>query len=206
MGVQRLLLQEERRRVSDRSFPAGAEVDLGHQGHVHVIAPHSGREFRRPDPSRPDRLPARSENAGDLERARDRADRDQSDARARAWPIRHSLRPRIWARLKGDAKAKTGGGRRPHRAAARAWRQLRHQGPVARLEGLLPGLCARRRALDGRSAFQPGRRRDHLLRRHRDGRLAAHQGRHHQGRRRRNTASRIPCSSRRRSRRTTRTT
>jgi acetamidase/formamidase len=32
--------------------------------------------------------------------------------------------------------------RRPHGAAARARRQLRHQGSVARLEDLLPGLCA----------------------------------------------------------------
>ena len=36
VGLQRLLLQEERRRLPDRSLPAGAEVDLGHQGHLHV--------------------------------------------------------------------------------------------------------------------------------------------------------------------------
>ena len=33
VGLQRLLLQEEWRRLSDRPFPAGAEVDLGHFGH-----------------------------------------------------------------------------------------------------------------------------------------------------------------------------
>jgi acetamidase/formamidase len=36
------------------------------------------------------------------------------------------------------------GRRRAHRAAARARRQLRHQGPVARLQGVLPGLRRRR--------------------------------------------------------------
>ena len=94
---------------------------------------------------------------------------------------------------------------RAHRAAARTWRQLRHQGPVARLEDLFPGLCAGRRALDGRPALQPGRRRDHLLRRHRDGGLAASQGRHHQGRRAEIRHQESRSSSRRRSRRTTRT-
>jgi hypothetical protein len=43
-----------------------------------------------------------------------------------------------------------------HGAAARARRQLRHQGPLARFENLLPGLCARRRVVDGRSAFHQG--------------------------------------------------
>ena len=77
LGFQRLLLQAERRRLPDRPLPAGAEVDLGHQGPLHLVAPHSRREFCGPDPSRPDRLPARSENARDLESARDRADRDR---------------------------------------------------------------------------------------------------------------------------------
>ena len=44
-----------------------------------------------------------------------------------------------------------------HRAAARAWRQLRHQEPVARLENLFPRLCQRRRALDGRHPLVAGR-------------------------------------------------
>jgi formamidase len=47
-------------------------------------------------------------------------------------------------------------GRRPHRAAARARRQLRHQGSLARLEDLFPGLCDGSRPLHGRPAFQPG--------------------------------------------------
>ena len=81
---------------------------------------------------------------------------------------------------------------RPHRAAARAWRQLRHQGSVARLEDLLPGLCAGRRPLDGRPALQPGRRRDHLLRRDRNGRLAASSRSTSSRTASPNTASRIP--------------
>ena len=187
-----------------RSFPAGAEIDLGYQGPLHVVAPRARRELRRPDPSRPDRLPARSEDAGDLERARGRAHRHQSDPRAAArQPAFRGDRacgPRQRRRQGQDRRR-----RRPHRAAARAWRQLRHQGSVARLEDLLPGLCEGRRSFDGRSALQPGRRRDHLLRRHRDGRLAASQGRPHQGRHGQIRHQESRSSSRRRSRRTTRT-
>ena len=84
-------------------------------------------------------------------------------------------------RAKGDVEKQDRRRGRPHGAAARARRQLRHQGSVARLEDLLPGLCEGRRPLHGRPALQPGRRRDHLLRRHRDGGLAAPQGRAHQG-------------------------
>ncbi|MGY4283604.1 hypothetical protein ACVWXO_002824 [Bradyrhizobium sp. LM2.7] len=69
VGLQRLLFQAERRRLSHRPFPAGAEVDLGHQGPLHLVAPHPGRQLRRPDPSRPDRLSARSEDAGHVEQA-----------------------------------------------------------------------------------------------------------------------------------------
>jgi len=59
---------------------------------------------------------------------------------------------------------------RAHRAAARARRQLRHQGisradrrSISRSTSKAPGS-------PWRPALQPGRRRDHLLRRHRDGR------------------------------------
>ena len=204
-GFNGFFSKQERRRLPDRPFPAGAEVDLGHQGPLHLVAPHSRRELRGPDPSRPDRLSARSETAGDLERARDRADRDQSDPRAAALPIRRSPPTAHAGQRQGRRQGQGRRRGRPHRAAARAWRQLRHQGSVARLEDLFPGLCAGRRALDGRSALQPGRRRDHLLRRHRNGRLAAHQGRHHQGRRRQIRHQESRSSSRRRSRRTTRT-
>ncbi len=204
LGLQRLLLQTKWRRLPDRSFPAGAEIDLGHQGPLHVVASHSRRELRRSDPSRPDRLSARSEIAGHLERTRECADRDQSDPRT--GPCQSTLRgDRSRRPCQGRRQGQGRRGRCPHRAAARAWRQLRHQGPVARLEDLLPGLCAGRRSLDGRSALQPGRRRNHLLRCDRNGRLAAPEGRYHQGRGGQSTASRIPCSSRRRSRRTTRT-
>ncbi len=136
--------------------------------------------------------------------ARERADRDQPDPGA--GPRQSAVRP--------DRACRPGQGRRqgqdrrrgrPHRAAARAWRQLRHQGSVARFESIFPGLCARRRPFDGRPAFQPGRRRNHLLRRDRDGRLAAHQGRSHQGWRRQIRHQESRCSSRRRSRRTTTT-
>jgi formamidase len=80
---------------------------------------------------------------------------------------------------KGDAKAKVGA------EGARTVPPREHGGgPVARFENLLPGLCAGRRSLDGRPALQPGRRRNHLLWRDRDGRLATSEGGYHQGWRR----------------------
>ena len=58
VGVQRLLLEEERRRLPDRSLPAGAEVDLGFPRHVHLVTPCAGRELRGAHSSRADRLSA----------------------------------------------------------------------------------------------------------------------------------------------------
>ncbi len=52
LGLQRLLLQAERRRLPDRPFPPGAEVDLGYFRHVHPFAPRARREICRVDPSR----------------------------------------------------------------------------------------------------------------------------------------------------------
>jgi acetamidase/formamidase len=48
----------------------GAEVDLGLPRHVHQVAPRAGRELRRPDPPRPDRLPAGPQDAGEVEPVR----------------------------------------------------------------------------------------------------------------------------------------
>ena len=77
------------------TFPAGAEVDLGLEWHVHLLAACPRRQFRRPDPSRPDRLSAR-QTARDLERPRSRADRDRPDtcAGSRQPAV---VRQRIWA-------------------------------------------------------------------------------------------------------------
>lgn len=79
------------------------------------------------------------------------------------------------------------GGQRsgPHRAAPRAWRQLRHQEPHQGHPHLLPGLRGRRQALNGGYSLLPGRWRDLVLRRHRDVGLPRsargdHQGRHGQ--------------------------
>ena len=84
LGLQRFLLEEEWRRLPDRSFSAGAEIDLGHLGPLHPFAPRSRREVCRPHSSRPDRLPAGRQAAGDLEQARGRFHRHQSDAGAAA--------------------------------------------------------------------------------------------------------------------------
>ncbi len=109
-------------------------------------------------------------------------------------------------KLTGDAKAK---------AAAEGARtvpprehggQLRHQRLVARLDGLFSGLRSGCRSLDGRHAFQPRRRRNHLLRGYRDvRRVAAHPCQSDQGRHGEVRASRTRSSSHRPSRRTTKT-
>ena len=62
----------------------------------------------------------------------------------------------LMGQMKGaDARRRRQGGR-AHRARPRARRQLRHQEPVARLAGVLPGLRQGRRALDGRHSLVAG--------------------------------------------------
>ncbi len=140
------------------------------------------------------------------------AARPREQARGRAH--RHQPRPRAAARappnaetalmgqMTGRKSQARGEGGVAHRAAARAWRQLRHQEPVARLPRLLPGLRQGRRPLDGRHPLVAGRRRDHLLRRHRDGGLPRYRRRSHQGRHRQIRRSPTRSSSRARSSRT----
>ena len=77
-------------------------------------------------------------------------------------------RPRFAAGI-GIRPGGRGGG--PHRAAAGERWQPGHQEPVQGHPGLLSGVRRRRQSLARRPAFLPGRRRDHLLRRHRDGRF-----------------------------------
>ncbi len=179
MGLQRLFLAEERRRVPDRPLSVRAKIDLGFPGHVHHIAPHPRRALCRPDPPGPDRHLARSQDARDLECARAGTDRHQP-RRQPGQPAVHGHGAHGPAQGRGTRQGRCQ--RRAHRAPARAWRQLRHQGPLARLQDLLPGLCRWRGPVGGRSALQPGRWRNHLLRRDRDGRLGTHEGVHHQGR------------------------
>ena len=117
VGLQRLLLQAERRRLPDRPLPAGAEVDLGLLRHLHPFAPRAGREVRRPDPSRPDRLPARSEDARHVEQARRRLHRHRPEPRAAAGGAavrRH--------RPHGQGRRATPRPRPPRRAPARCRR------------------------------------------------------------------------------------
>jgi hypothetical protein len=129
----------------------------------------------------PHRLPARQAHARHVERARRQAHRHRP--RPRAGPRQPALCRHRPHGQDDRRRARQGRGRgRAHRAAARARRQLRHQGPVARLQGVLPRVRRRRGPERGRPALQPGRRRDHLLRRHRDGGLGAHESDAHQGR------------------------
>jgi formamidase len=75
-------------------------------------------------------------HAGNVERARNRPDRHRPE---RVPPLANPpfAATAHMGKLAGEARDKAAA-RRPHRAAARARRQLRHQGSVARLEGLFP--------------------------------------------------------------------
>ena len=84
--------------------------------------------------------------------------------------------------LSGDALAKVGARGRAHGARAGERRQPRHQELHAWEQGLLPGARGRRAAVGRRSPLLPGRRRDHVLRRDRDGRVHRLRGRPDQGR------------------------
>jgi formamidase len=163
--------RSERRRLSPIISPARRNRSGTSRACLHQFAPHSGREFRGPDPPGligclPDRLcwkRGMRANRPDRHRPRARAAAGQPAVRGH----------RAHGQARGRRARQGRRARRTHRAAARAWRQLRHQGSVARL-GVFPGLRGWRGPVGGRPALQPGRRRDHLLRRHRNGRLGAH--------------------------------
>ena len=98
-------------------FPTRAEVDLGYRGHVHEFAPCSRDPFRGPRPSRPDRLPSRSEAARDLEQARDGVHRRQPKPRDRCrQSALRADRPYGRAQGRGAHEGRLRGG--PDRAAA----------------------------------------------------------------------------------------
>ncbi len=90
-------------------FPLAQKSIWDIQGHLHHVAARPGRELRRADPSRPDRLPARSEAAGNLERPRGRPHRHQPGARAAA------RQPAV----RGDRACGAGEGRRRRPRSAR---------------------------------------------------------------------------------------
>ena len=71
---------------------------------------------------------------------------------------------------------------RPHGSGARERRQPRHQELHPRQPRVLPGARARREVLRRRPALLAGRRRDHVLRRDRDGRVHRLRRRPDQGR------------------------
>src|SRR3954465_6303737 len=86
-------------------------------------------------------------------------------------------------RLAVRRRLRPGRGRgRPDGAAPGERRQPGHQELQPRNPGLLPGLRAGSEPVDGRPALLSGRRRDHLLRRDRDGRLPRPARRPDQGR------------------------
>jgi formamidase len=98
-----------------------------------------------------------------------------SPTACRRWPTRRSHRPPTWAAE----------GRGRDKAAAEGARTVppREHGGNCDIKDLsrgskifFPVYVEGARPVGGRPALQPGRRRDHLLRRHRDGRLGAHEG------------------------------
>ncbi|CAA9387660.1 MAG: Formamidase, partial [uncultured Phycisphaerae bacterium] len=183
VGLHRPVRQGERRRLPDRPLPEGAEGVLGLPRHLHLVAPHPARRVRRHYAPGTDRLPALEGTAGEVEHAREEAVRHQPDPRPPAG--RPALRrDGAHGPPEGRGRPDRGVRGRAHRPAARARRQLRHQEPHPRLQGVLPRVRQGRRALDGRHPLLPRRRRDHVLRRDRDGRLPRHPREPDQGRRR----------------------
>ena len=140
-----------------------------------------GRPLHGHHPSGAVRDRAVGGSAGGVEPARAGADRHRSRPRAGAGPAaaggpragRHAVRQR----------AGQGGARgRAHGARAGERRQPRHQELHAWKQGLLPRARGRRQPVGRRSPLLPGRRRDHVLRRDRDGRVHRLRGRPDQGR------------------------
>ena len=66
-----------------------------------------GVQLRRPDPSRPDRLPARSEDARHVEQARSASSSPPTRTACRRWPARRSPTPRIPARPRATPRPRS---------------------------------------------------------------------------------------------------
>ena len=105
-------------------FPQAQKSIWDFHGMFTELPARPGRErVRRPDPSRPDRLPARPEAAGNLEHARDRPDRHQPDPRAAARQRRPSRRYRAHGPPEGRREAPP-----PRRTGARTVPPREHGG------------------------------------------------------------------------------
>ncbi len=137
------------------STSAGPEVDLGLRGHVqksrHVPGVrfpgliHPGLIGCLPDPKMLETW-----------NTREKALYDTDPERVPALATLPFGRPPHMGRLKGDAKDAARPPPAPAPSRPRARRQLRHQGPVARLEDLLPGLRPRRGLSMGDLHFSQG--------------------------------------------------
>ena len=175
VGLHRHLRQGERRRLPDRALSRGAQ---GHAGTSAASTPTraTSRACEFAGIMHPGLIGCAAVEgaARHLEQAREGARSTPTpEPRPAAGGAAQRRRRAHMGRMKGRRGQGGRARRRAHRAAARARRQLRHQEPVARLDGLLPGLREGRRPLDGRHPLLAGRRRDHLLRRDRDGRATS---------------------------------
>src|SRR6516165_1751584 len=149
---------------------AGAQGLLGLPRYLYEFAPYTGCAVGRHDPPGADRVSAQSRATRTRQQTGSRAARHQPESRSATAgaPSR-----RYGADGADDRKESAGRGQGgvANGAAARAWRQLRHQEPFARLTYLLPRLCEGRWPLDGRHSLVARRRRNHFLWRDRNGRL-----------------------------------
>ena len=150
VGLQRLLQPQQWRRLLTDHFPHAQKSIWDFHG-MFTSSRHVPGEFRRPDPSRPDRLPARQKL--DDWNKREQALIDTNPNRVPPLANPPAPKTRTWARC----RAPTAIARRPRArdGAARARRQLRYQ-DLARRARVLPGLRQGRRPVGGRPALSQG--------------------------------------------------
>ena len=181
LGLHRHLPDRERRRIPHRVVPRRLQGDLGLQGRRRHIASRAGGVLcRHPTPG-PHGHRAVGQAVGAVEQARGRVDRHRSRTRPPTGATTASRQrdPGIAEGQRLRPRSRRGG---PHRPAPGERRQPGHQELHQGNAGVLPGVRRRRQPVLRRLALLPRRWRDHVLRRHRDGRLSGSQRGCHQGR------------------------
>ena len=182
LGLHRHLRQGERRRLPDRLLPRRLQGDLGLPRQTGDLPPPPGRPVTPASPTPGCSAPRRPPSCWPAGTGGSRPSSTPIRTGCRRWPCRRWRDNALAGTATGDLAEPDRRGRGPHGARPGERRQPRHQELHPRLPRLLPGARDGRQALRRRPALQPGRRRDHLLRRDRDGRLHRLPRRPHQGR------------------------
>ena len=171
LGLHRHLRQGERRRLPDRLLPRRLQGDLGLPRHVRDLPSPARRPVHRHHPPRAVRHRAVGRSCWPEWNRREQALIDTDPDRVPPLGLPPLADNALAGTATGDlATDRRARGPAPCPRGRTAATTTSRTSPAGR-RVFYPVLVEGRQALRRRPALQPGRRRDHLLRRHRDGRL-----------------------------------